>query len=90
MYLNDSEKSKGKSIKSPLSLETFELIQSGEASKALVQEYLAKLENFLANPKSLDHSDFFEANRQLDLVAQIFEELSAEEESDKAKNDCQE
>ncbi len=82
MYLNDSENPKGKSI---LSLETFELIQSGEATEALTQEYLAKLENFLADPKSLDHPDYFEANRQLDLVAQIFESLSEEEETDNVK-----
>ncbi len=83
-YQNDSEKSKRKSINSPLNQETFELIQSGEASKALIQEYLAKLENFLANDKSLEHSDYFDANRQIDLVGQIFDNLSAEEETDNA------
>ena len=85
MYLNDNENPKGKSINSPLDEDRFDFIKSGEATKGVIQDYLLKLESFLANPKNLDHPDYFEANRQLDLVAQIFETLSVEEEPDNVK-----
>ena len=73
---NSSVKFKVESLKSPLDQETYELIQSGDASKEFTQVYLAKLESFLSDVRSLEHPDYFEANRQLDLVAEIFADVS--------------
>ena len=85
MYTNNSSvKSKAEFLKSPLDQETYELIQSGDASKEFTKVYLAKLESFLADPRSLEHPDYFEANRQLDLVGQIWENFLSDKDEDHA------
>lgn len=84
-YKNDSEFSKNQSSNSPLNSEIFDLIESGEASKGIAQDYLVKLETFLIGDKNLDHPDYLDANRQIDLVACYLETLTEKEDSDPVK-----
>ncbi|ELS04928.1 hypothetical protein Xen7305DRAFT_00046640 [Xenococcus sp. PCC 7305] len=84
-YKDSNKKSQGEANKSPLDSETFELIQSGEASKATTKEYLAKIENFLFDDKNIDHPDYLEIQSQLDLVAEFLESFPDDSDSDHAK-----